>query len=227
MKQAMLVADRVSKEFVQGQSTITVLYDVNVRFESGKTYAITGVSGSGKSTFIHLLAGLDTPTDGAIVFNGRPLNTLLSHEREQFLNQSIGLVFQSPYLIKELTVVENVMLPGLIGGNDWVTTMKNAQKFLDYVGVGHKASQKPGALSGGQQQRVALARALSNQPVFLLADEPTGNLDMDTGKAMVDLLLDCNLAWGMGIIVSTHDEYVAHSMDSLYQLVGGRLTQKA
>ncbi len=226
MNVAQLVVEDVSKYFMQGQDKINVLSNVSVQFVQGNTYAITGVSGTGKSTFMHILAGLDVPTTGQVLFNGRALHTLSAQNRAQFLNQSIGLVFQLPYLLAELSVIENVMLPGLIGGKTQDQCTKKAQQLLQQVGISEKAHSKPLALSGGQQQRVAIARALFNEPAFLIADEPTGNLDIETGKAIVDLLLQCQQEWKMGIVVSSHDAYVAQTMDAVYTLAGGQLTKK-
>lgn len=225
MKAAELIADKVTKSFTQGQIRTEVLKGISIRFVRGATYAITGISGTGKSTFMHLLAGLDAPTTGEVLFNGRVLHSLSAHERAQWLNQSVGLVFQLPYLIRELTVIENVMLPGLIAGKNRADCMQKAHELLEQVGIASESLRKPGALSGGQQQRVAIARALFNEPIFLLADEPTGNLDIKTGKEIVNVLCVCQQKWGMGIIVSSHDAYVAQAMNQAYQLADGQLTQ--
>ena len=188
-----------------------------------KSYAITGISGSGKSTFIHILAGLDTPTTGTVLFNDAILHTFSPTQREHFLNKSIGLVFQSPHLIKELSVIENIIIPGLIQGRSHNDCENKAIKLLKKIELLDKKNSKIGELSGGQQQRVAIARALFNDPAFLIADEPTGNLDLATGKNIIDLLLSCQEEWGMGIIVSSHDEYVAEKMNETYELHEGIL----
>lgn len=218
-------AQGIKKNFIQGERQIAVLKGIDACFEQGKTYAITGVSGTGKSTFLHLLAGLDIPTEGTISFGGKNLAILSSSERSLFLNKSIGLIFQSPYLIKELSVVENVMVPGMIAGGGFETCKKRALELLGSVGILEMAESCPMSLSGGQQQRVAVARAIFNEPSFLLADEPTGNLDIKTGKKIVDLLLKCRQQWAMGIIVSSHDSYVAHSMEQVYQICEGILVE--
>ncbi len=223
MKTVKLMVENVHKQFTQGKEKIEVLKGVDIQFIAEKTYAITGVSGTGKSTLMHIIAGLDDPDEGTIQFDGKIVHQLSAKEREQFLNQSIGLVFQNPYLIRELSVIENVMMPGLIAGTLRASCESKAKNILDKVGIGQKANSKPASLSGGQQQRVAIARALFNKPQFLLADEPTGNLDIETGKTIVDLLLSFQQEWGMGIIISSHDAYVAKSMNEVYQLSGGRL----
>lgn len=226
MHKSTLTAKEVSKTFIQGTQEITVLNGITSTFTQDKSYAITGISGSGKSTFIHILAGLDTPTRGTILYNNIPLQTLTSVQRTQFFNTSIGLVFQSPHLLRELSVIENIMLPGLINGQTKIDCEHKAIKLLEKVELSHKKNSKIGELSGGQQQRVALARALFNQPAFLIADEPTGNLDFATGNTIIDLLLSCGKEWGMGIIISSHDDYVTEKMDEVYTLREGLLTKK-
>jgi lipoprotein-releasing system ATP-binding protein len=223
MHHATLGAQDISKKFIQGTQEITVLDHINTVFIQQKSYAITGISGSGKSTFMHILANLDTPTSGTVLFNNNSLQKLSSTRREQFLNKSIGLVFQAPHLIKELSVIENIIIPGLISGRTRNDCEKKAIELLTKVELLHKKDSKIGELSGGQQQRVAIARALFNEPAFLIADEPTGNLDLATGKHIIDLLIACQKEWGMGIIVSSHDEYVAERMDEVYELREGTL----
>lgn len=211
------------KWYTQGSSTIIVLKDVSATFKKGHSYAITGISGSGKSTLLHLLAGLDTPSSGALFFNGINIQSFNDSQKSIYLNKSLGLVFQNPYLIKELTVLENVMIKGLIAGKGYNTCMQEAKTLIEHVGLSAKIVAFPGQLSGGQQQRVALARALMNQPEFLLADEPTGNLDLQTGQAIIDLILQLQKEWNMGLIISSHDEYVTRKMETVYTLKEGKL----
>jgi lipoprotein-releasing system ATP-binding protein len=225
MKQAIIETKQITKKFKQGNEEIIVLHNINSTFIQHKNYAITGISGSGKSTFIHIIAGLDTPTAGAVLFNGVCLQTFNLSELAHFLNKSIGLVFQSPHLLRELSVIENIILPGLISGKTKNNCEKQALELLKKVNLIHKKNSKIGELSGGQQQRVAIARALFNEPAFLIADEPTGNLDLTTGKTIIDLLLACQQEWGMGIIISSHDEYVTEKMDAVYNLHEGDLTK--
>lgn len=213
----------VTKSFGHGPTLRSVLQGVDADFEQGKTYAITGVSGSGKSTLMHLIAGLDVPTSGEICCNGSCLSGLTKNARAAFLNKTIGLVFQSPYLISELSVQENIMLPGLISGAPRSAVRHKVQELLNKVGLADRGSDAPSSLSGGQQQRVALARALVNDPLFLVADEPTGNLDVATGREIIDLLLSCQRDLGMGIIVTSHDAYVAQSMETVLRLSDGTL----
>jgi ABC-type lipoprotein export system ATPase subunit len=221
-----LLASHVSKSYIQGTDTIVVLHDISASFEQGKSYAITGISGSGKSTLIHLLAGLDIPSAGQIFFDGANIAQFSEDQKSRFLNKSIGLVFQYPYLIKELSVLENVMIKGLIGGIASDECARQAKELLANVGLSEKITAYPGQLSGGQQQRVALARALMNNPDFLLADEPTGNLDMQTGNAIIDLIVRLQKEREMGIIISSHDAYVTERMQMVYELQNGTLILK-
>lgn len=226
MSRDLLVLNNVSKEFIQGMSRTEVLAAVTVTFAQGHSYAITGVSGTGKSTFMHLLAGIDFPTTGTVTYNGQDLSGLNVSERAAFFNKKIGLVFQLPYLIKELSVRENITLPAMVAGMAQAWCHERSDYLLDRIGLRSKADDKPATLSGGQQQRVALARALCNQPAFLLADEPTGNLDEATGRSIVELLLELLQEQDMGLVISTHDPVVAHAMGVVYELHNGDLIKK-
>ncbi len=223
MDSAVLSAKGVSKRFGALQSKDTVLKDISITFTQPQSYAITGHSGTGKSTLMHILAGLDQPTEGSVWFNNLEISRMSEHEKSYFLNKSVGLLFQQPHMIKELSVIENVKMPAVIAGLASDQADREANGLLARVGLVDKAHEKPGALSGGQQQRAALARALINRPQFLLADEPTGNLDEQTAHLIVDLLLDLQEEWGMGIIVSTHDSYVAQKMDHILELNEGKI----
>ena len=224
MQKSVLATQGICKKFMQGEEIITVLDNIDSTFIQEKSYAITGISGSGKSTFMHIIAGLDQPTSGAIFFNDRSLTSFSPIELSLFLNKSIGLVFQSPYLLKELSTIENIILPGLIANRTHSDCLHRAEYLLHKVGLYEKRNQQPGELSGGQQQRVAIARALFNEPAFLIADEPTGNLDLVTGTHIIDLLITCHHELNMGLIISSHDDYVVNKMDSTYTLEEGKLT---
>jgi ABC-type lipoprotein export system ATPase subunit len=213
----------VDKRFKQGSEMTHVLSNISAIFSQGSSYAIMGSSGSGKSTFMHIIAGLDHPTHGTVRFDSTNIYTLSRSAHAEFLNKNIGLVFQMPYLIREFSVIENVMTPGLIAGKNSAECKARAIELLAAVGLSTKINHPPASLSGGQQQRVALARALFNKPAFLLADEPTGSLDLTTGKEIVELLLFCQSEWNMGIIVSTHDSYVAQQMNTIYTIIEGRM----
>lgn len=230
-----IIIKNLKKFFLQGgkngDKKLVVLDGINVIFEQNKSYAIIGASGTGKSTFLHLLAGLDAPDSGDIFFaksdaSGlQDLSKLSPEQKDVFLNKTVGLMFQLPYLISELTVIENVILPGLIAGKSTVECKAKALELLGDLEIAEKANCLPDTLSGGQQQRVALARAIFNEPKFLLADEPTGNLDPKTGKLIVNLLIKCKQKWGMGLIISSHDQYVAQCMEVKFRLENGLLKE--
>lgn len=208
---------RVTKCFTQAESVVTVLKDVSVTFFQNGTYAIIGVSGTGKSTLLHLCAGLEKPDEGAVFFDEKNIAFLGDKERQEFL----GLAFQLPYLIKELSVIENIMLKGLIAGIPYQKCREKAFKLLTEVGLTEKADVSPPTLSGGQKQQVSILRALFNEPSFLLVDEPTASLDGNTGKFVIDFLLDCHKHWDIGIIVNSHDSYVARHMQTVFRLHEG------
>ncbi|MBU1007645.1 ABC transporter ATP-binding protein [Candidatus Dependentiae bacterium] len=199
-------AKNIHKTFESANKKLHVIQDISETFEQGKTYAITGASGSGKSTLLHILGKLDTPTSGKITGA-----------------QSIGFVFQFHYLINELTVLENIMLMGLIKDKSKASCKDRAQILLKHVGLTDKANSFPFELSGGEQQRISILRAIFNKPKFLLADEPTGNLDATNAANIVDLLLACREDWQMGIILCSHDKNVYERMDYVFELVNGKL----
>jgi ABC-type lipoprotein export system ATPase subunit len=211
----------VSKNYWDGKKELQVLKGVTTTFEQGSTYAITGASGSGKSTLLHILGGLDEPTSGSILFNQEPLSDLKN--KNIFLNQQLGFVFQFHYLIHELTVLENIMMIGVIKGDSVQVCKEKALKLLSQLGIHDKANNYPDQLSGGQQQRVSIGRALFNKPTFLLADEPTGNLDANNAHNLVELLLQARQQWGMAIILCSHDKNVFSRMDNILQLHDGVL----
>lgn len=214
-----LRAVQLTKTFSTASDCVTVLQGINYSFSRQKTYAITGASGSGKSTLIHLLAGLESPTSGTVMIGDVDLASLSLQERAF----KIGLVFQYPYLIKEISVLENVVIAGLIAGASMSDTQSKALKLLERVGLSSMGSWEVGRLSGGQKQRVALARALITEPDFLLADELTGSLDHETGLEVMQLVLSCVKEWQMGLIISTHNPEVAAMMQLVFSLKDGIL----
>jgi len=223
MNTTTITLSKVTKQFTHEQSMHTILHDVDAHFVHNHSYAITGMSGTGKSTLMHLIAGIDTPDSGTVACNNIPLSEMTESERTHYLNQTIGLVFQTPHLLSELSVVENVMLPQLLTNQPYQKIYQKARDLLAYVGLTDNITSHPKALSGGQQQRVVIARALINNPAFLIADEPTGNLDEQTGYTIIELLTRCRKEWGMGIIISSHDTYVTQQMHTIYELKDTKL----
>ena len=214
------------KSFAFSGRQVHVLQGVNLSVAAGDMVAIVGASGAGKSTFLHVLGTLDTPTSGNIRIDNRDLTLMNAAELAAFRNQTIGFVFQFHHLLPEFTAVENVAMPGLIAGLARLEAEKRAQRLLQDVGLGHRLDHRPGELSGGEQQRVALARALVMEPRLLLADEPTGNLDARTGAAIHELLVELNRVRGMTMIVVTHNEDLAARMPRRLHMVRGEVVEQ-
>lgn len=217
---------QVTKSFEQLGTRSDVFDHASIVFEQGKSYAIMGASGSGKSTAIHLLAGIDLPSSGDIFFGHQPINTFSAQESQRFFAQNISLVFQQPVLFAELTVLENVMLKAILAGKVDEQGYDRAHKLLREVGLAEKAQAYPAMLSGGQQQRVAILRAIFIVPQFLLVDEPTGNLDEQASEQVIDLLLNFQKKYGMGLIMSTHNQQIADRMEHLVRVEDKKLVFK-
>jgi len=222
---SILNVKQVSKTFQQSEKSLPVLTDISITFDRGVSYALSGISGSGKSTLLQILSGFEKPTSGIVTFNGKDIHVFSSQEHEHFLHSSIGILFQTPHLIQELTVLENIMLKGLAAGGSRKDAIDKALTLLSEVMLEHKAYQKPIVLSGGEQQRVALARALMNDPLFLLADEPTAHLDVYARDTILQLLHQYKKTRNMGLIISSHDPYVTHTLDHHYILDQGTLVK--
>lgn len=223
MNNNFLETRSLSKIFKEGDSTIKLFSLLSLRFEQGQSYGIFGESGSGKSTLLHILGGLDQPTSGEVFFNERSLATYTSEQRTNFLNAHIGFVFQFHYLLYDLTVLENCMMPGLIGGRNYYECKEHAHALLKEFGLEHREAVYPMTLSGGEQQRVSIIRALFNKPAFILADEPTGNLDEKRAHGIVDVLLQAQKEWNLGIILCSHDPSIYGRMQHLFELRAGSL----
>ncbi len=216
----MLEVNNVQKTYNSGSREVRVLEDISFSVPQGESLSIVGPSGSGKTTLLGLCAGLDGVTSGSITINNILLNKLDEDELAQLRNQYVGFVFQNFQLIPTLTALENVMVPLELRGEKQVAT--RAQDLLKRVGLKDRMDHYPTQLSGGEQQRVAIARAFSNHPKILFADEPTGNLDEDTGQSVEDLLFEINREEGTTLIIVTHDIELANKTDQRIRLKGGR-----
>jgi lipoprotein-releasing system ATP-binding protein len=216
-------AEGVTKTFASGEGKLTVLADMDLEVRCGERLALVGESGTGKSTLLHLLGGLDRPTRGKIYFGSKEITALPDTQLAAFRNRDIGFVWQAHNLLPEFTALENVMMPLLVRGIDTADAVRPAVARLDEVGVSARASHRAGELSGGEQQRVALARALVGDPSFLLADEPTGNLDARTGEMIMNLLEELHEARGVTSILVTHNLSFARRCHRVLELDNGRL----
>ena len=215
----MLEARQLTKEYQSGDHRLSVLHDVSFIIPDGAFVAIVGPSGSGKTTLLGLLAGLDVATRGTVLLDGADLSQLNEDRRAQLRGQKVGFVFQSFQLIPTLTALENVQVPLELRGEDGAPA--RSRELLSRVGLGDRSHHFPNQLSGGEQQRVAIARAFSNAPRLLFADEPTGNLDSDTGAHIVELLETLNRESGTTIILVTHDLTLAHRAQRIIRLADG------
>lgn len=217
-----LQARGLRKAFRLGSSTLEILRGVDLSVRRGETVFLCGASGAGKSTLLYTLAGLEQPTSGEVHFEGEPLFGVSASRQAAVRNTRMGFVFQSYALLPELTALENVALPGMIGGR---TDAARAAELLGQVGLGDRAAHLPSELSGGEQQRVAIARALANRPGMIFADEPTGNLDSRTGGEIVDLLLGLARSHGTTLLAVTHDARLAGRGDRVLHIRDGLLAE--
>ncbi|MDR3377787.1 MAG: ABC transporter ATP-binding protein [Verrucomicrobiae bacterium] len=224
MSNLLLSARGLKKTYVMGKRTLEVLRGVDVEIARGDFVALCGASGTGKSTLLHLLGGLDTPGAGEIFFDGQSVSHFTDGELTHFRNRRVGFVFQAYHLLPELTALENVCLPARLARTSMAVAARRAEVLLARVGLEGRLDHKPSELSGGEQQRVAIARALINEPELLLADEPTGNLDSHTGGEIIELLKSLRLEKHMTLIIATHDAKVAASAPRVLQLVDGQVS---
>lgn len=219
-----LAARQLQKSFVVGDgSRLEILKEVDFEIAAGEVVAIIGASGAGKSTLLHLLGALDSPTGGDVLVGGRPVAGLTDEELADVRNHHVGFVFQFHHLLREFTALENVMMPALIAGMSSREASERASSLLLSVGVDHRESHKPNQLSGGEQQRVAVARALVNEPLVLLLDEPSGNLDTETSERLHDLLFRLRERQALSMVIVTHNRELAARADRILELTGGRL----
>ena len=227
----LLCSRNLKKSYRKGQVTIPVLRGVDFQARTGRFVAIVGQSGSGKSTLLHLLATLDAPDKGEILFEGNRIDNLPAPGRDALRNRYFGMIFQFYHLLPELTTLENVLVPLMISQGVfryWLTKRRHvdrAKRLLDLVGLGHRLKHRPRELSGGEMQRVAIARSLVAQPRILLADEPTGNLDRQNGREILEILRSLNVEQNLTIVMVTHDHSIARQADRTVQLVEGKVEE--
>jgi putative ABC transport system ATP-binding protein len=217
----ILSVEHLSKVFKSGDKNLAVLKDVTFAVEAGSATAIVGPSGSGKTTLIAICAGLERPSEGSVVFDGRPMHRANEEELAAIRNRFIGFVFQSFQLLPSLTAVENVMVPAEIRGENHARS--RAVELIEKIGLGARLDHYPAQLSGGEQQRVAIARAFINRPKILFADEPTGNLDTETAGEIVRLIFDLNRTTGTTLMLVTHDRELTDQADRVIGLRAGVL----
>ena len=221
MSEPILSARGLKKTYAVGKRALEVLRGVDLEISRGDFVALRGASGTGKSTLLHLIGGLDSPNAGEIIFCGQNLAAFSESRLTNFRNRRVGFVFQAYHLLPELTALENVCLPARIARTAAAQAEKHGREMLARVGLGERLEHKPSELSGGEQQRVAIARALVNEPELLLADEPTGNLDSHTGGEIIELLKQLRAEKQMTLIIATHDAKVAATAPCVIELVDG------
>ncbi|UXX80727.1 ABC transporter ATP-binding protein [Reichenbachiella carrageenanivorans] len=221
----ILKVENLSKSYQSGGKSLQVLYDISFELQAGQSLSIVGPSGSGKTTLLGLVAGLDQSDSGSVEINQIKLNNLSEDDRAQVRNEQIGFIFQNFQLIPTLSALENVMVPLELRGDKKAKTV--AKDLLAKVGLANRAEHYPSQLSGGEQQRVAIARAFSNTPKILFADEPTGNLDEETGQKIEDLLFTLNREKGTALVLVTHDSALAKKTDQVIRLKGGKMMTDA
>ena len=219
----LLHAHTLHKSFFQGDKEVVVLNGVDLQVQAGETVAIIGASGSGKSTLMHLIAGLDLPDQGEVIINGQSLQGLSDRSRGRLRNRSLGFVYQFHHLLAEFTAEENVAMPCLIRGTRRNEALQQARAALNEVGLAARFCHRPGELSGGERQRVAIARALVARPQWVLADEPTGNLDEHTARRVFELILELNQRNGTSLIMVTHNPGLLAAADHCWELKEGKL----
>ncbi|NIO03331.1 MAG: ATP-binding cassette domain-containing protein [Proteobacteria bacterium] len=220
---AEIRVENLLKSYKQGSRRVEALRGIDLVFNGGEPVAVIGPSGAGKTTLIHILGTIDRPSAGRVLYDGRDVFAMSDRDLARFRNRTVGFVFQFHHLLLEFTALENTMMPALIQGVQRREAKGRAQEILEEVGLGDRMTHKPGELSGGEQQRVAVARSLILEPQVLLADEPTGNLDRETGEGVYQLLQQMNREKGITLIIVTHNEEIAGRLPRRIHLVDGRV----
>jgi len=222
-KDQILKSDGLVKEYKTGSTQLTVLKKIDIEVRAGEFITIVGSSGAGKSTLLHILGALDRPTRGTVQYNGNDLYKLSDSRRAHIRNKNFGFVFQFYHLMPEFTALENVMLPGMIAGNEKRKLKKTALNLLNAVGISERAKHFPNQLSGGEQQRVAIARSLLNKPDILFADEPTGNLDEDSSSTVINVLKNLQNELSFALIMVTHNAEISQLGTTKLRIKDGTL----
>jgi len=222
-KDQLLKSDGLVKEYKTGSTQLTVLKKIDIEVRAGEFITIVGSSGAGKSTLLHILGALDRPTRGTVQYNGNDLYKLSDSRRAHIRNKNFGFVFQFYHLMPEFTALENVMLPGMIAGNEKRKLKKTALNLLNAVGISERAKHFPNQLSGGEQQRVAIARSLLNKPDILFADEPTGNLDEDSSSTVINVLKNLQNELSFALIMVTHNAEISQLGTTKLRIKDGTL----
>ncbi|MDZ4723822.1 MAG: ABC transporter ATP-binding protein [candidate division Zixibacteria bacterium] len=221
----ILSANNVYRDFKTATGTLSVLKGISMNLQKGETAAVTGASGVGKSTLLHILGGLDKPTRGEVSISDVPLHSRSEKELARFRVNTVGFVFQFHYLLDDFTALENVMIPHLLAGRKTAEAAERGEQLLQEVGLSERRGHRPKELSGGEQQRVAVARALANNPAVVLADEPSGNLDTATGGALHELLFRLAREKQVTFLIATHNRDLAAHCDREFQMADGRIVE--
>lgn len=225
-RERIIEARGVAKEYVDGERRLRVLSGVDVDVHAGEFISIVGESGSGKSTLLHILGGLDSATEGTVMLRGEALHTMADRPLAMLRARQVGFVYQFHHLLPEFTALENVLLPGMIGGRAAADNVARAEGLLRQMGLGQRLDHRPSKLSGGEQQRVAIARALQNDPSVVLADEPTGNLDQKTSGEVLEFLISVTRETGKSLVMVTHDPAIADRADVCLRLKEGKIVPR-
>ena len=218
MSEPIIKLQNVSKSFGQNSSSIQVLEDLSLDLKKGETLALVGASGSGKSTLLHVICGLEKPNKGNVYIKGVNITDLSTDERSLFRGKEVGFVYQFHHLLPDLTALENIALPAMLSGIGKEEAFEISASLLEQVNLNDKKENRPNELSGGERQRVAIARAMSNNPSFLIMDEPTGNLDKKNVENFMNLLMDMVSTREIALIIATHDNNVSSRLDKLLNL---------
>ena len=218
MSSPVLEVQNISKIFEANDSSLTVLDNFSLSLDKGESLGLIGASGSGKSTLLHIICGLEQPNSGKVIVKGESITELNSDERSVFRNKEIGFVYQFHHLLSELSTLENIALPAMLSGKSKDEALSKAQTLLSQVNLTGKEKNNPNQLSGGERQRVAIARSMSNDPSFLVMDEPTGNLDSQNVQSFMDLLMNMISEKDITLIIATHDQNVSSRLNKLLSL---------